>query len=911
MTSMNGVMSAASTLESQDSTPNASLSAKRKRDEVIGVPNTSNDTLRSKSAEVIEQSSGVTQRLIRDLIDVLKEDDTNPSILSRSLPQRPSSSGPQVKRQKSDEGSETSSILTRLSTNVYNNVKDVLEDIDAAVADIKNKLQLPDGAARNQYIPVSSSQSELSVHAEAFKERAHELVRRELASMSGNATTISSRPGATSVSGSNAITQINASSGDNRTVLTFYGNAQGNKQLFSSFQVPTKVDGEERKVIQTIREAGLPNGITTTQIVPIQATGMIDDKKRVPTLGEVFPIPSTVPSLQPPKPSKTATTRSSAVGWYHPASNEPTSRSASYSKQSISSGQWLDYSNASPPQQVTKRRQRERALSIVASKTPSLEAEPAESEASKLEALFRGAYSSFAPTRDDSAAVVPAGVMNRLWWQQVGKKNFGKLVEKWTDEEGTIPPTPSSETEIDEELIMFEKFAKEMENDSIDPNLVSTETLPEKSAEEKDVEEILEGISDLLETLNSYQRIRHMSMNASSRPAGLLSAPDTTAIGTPTKPSEHEQATYEILKSQLTLMIATLPPYAVAKLDPDRLAELSISTKIEIQTNDYKGVMEEDEAASRAKVAAINAASTTPRPAAPPQVHRSSSSSLYGNQYAAPRPVTNPTQQYYGASQTPIRPPSNNVNMQRPAVPSPAPYQQLQRPPGNAPYRTGQSYGTPTYSHQAPRPVQQPYTPSNQQYQQTPASNYMRPPSQGFPQHMSQSTPQASNMNGRYSGQTQQPGYAHQAPPAANGMGYQYANGASFNRQTSPQKMYSPQPQNTQPRSNFPTPNASMQQNSRPYLQNGQNGMNQGPPMNGSTPRPPSQQQYIPQTQTPTGYVSHHSNAAQLEIMAQQRANLDAQQETQQRARIAAQSGMNSPSKGGQVNGGNPVAAGL
>merc|ERR1711964_864945 len=48
---------------------------------------------------------------------------------------------------------------------------------------------------------------------------------------------------------------------------------------------------------------------------------------------------------------------------------------------------------------------------------------------------------------------------------------------------------------------------------------------------------------------------------------------------------------------------------------------------------------------------------------------------------------------------------------------------------------------------------------------------------------------------------------------------------------------------------------------------------------------------YIPQT--PTGYVSHHSNAAQLEIMAQQRANLDAQQETQQRARaLAAQSAM-------------------
>ncbi|KAL2072140.1 hypothetical protein VTL71DRAFT_11483 [Oculimacula yallundae] len=912
MTSMNGVMNPAPPLEVPGSAPATSLSAKRKRDDIFEVSNNSIDTPQSKSPEATEQSAGDAQSLIRDLIDVLKADDTNPSILSRSLPQRPSSSGPQAKRQKSDESSESSSsILTRLSTNVYSDIKEVLEDIDVAVADIKDKLQLPNGAARNQYIPISSSQSELSVKAEAFKQRAHELIRRELASMSAGQTQLKgkqSSSGANSGSGSNAVTQINASSGDNRTVLTFYGNAQGNKQLFSSFQIPTKVDGEEKTLLQTIREAGLPNGITTTSIVPIQATGLVDDKKRVPTLGEVFPTPSTVPSLQPPKPSKVATTRSSTVGWYQPAANEPISRSASYSKQSISTGQWLDYSNVSPPQHGVKRKQRERALSLVASKAPSVEVEPAESEASKLEALFRGAYSSFAPTRDDSAAVVPAGVMNKIWWQQVGQKNFEKLVENWTDTEDTVAPEPTSENEVDDELAMFEKAAQEFENEAIDPNMVS-EPAPEKSAEEKDVEEVLEGISDLLETLNSYQRIRHMSLNASSRPAGLLSAPDTAALGTPSKPSEHEQATYEILKSQLTLMIATLPPYAVAKLDPDRLAELSISTKIEIQTNDYKGVMEEDEAASRAKVAALNAASTAPRPAAPTPVHRTSSSSLYGNQYAAPRPVPTPSQQYYGASQTPIRPPPSNVNMQRPAAPSPAPYQQLQRPPGNAPYRTGQAYGTPTYSHQAPRPVQQSYTPSNQQYQQTPGSSYMRAPSQGFPQHMPQPTQQASNMNGRYTGQPQQSGYAHQAhqaQPAANGMGYQYANAANFNRQASPQKMYSPQPQNSQPRPNYSAPNA-MPQDRRPYLQNG---MSQSPLMNGSTPRPASQQQYIPQTQTPTGYVSHHSNAAQLEIMAQQRANLDAQQETQQRARIAAQSAMGSPSKG-QVNGSNPVAAGL
>ncbi|KAK0113766.1 hypothetical protein ONS95_014016 [Cadophora gregata] len=911
MSSMNGGISPAPPPDSSTSTPNPSLSAKRKRDDMTEGPNNTNGTPDSKSPEVVEQSVEVAQALIQDLIDVLKADDTTPSILSRSLPERPSSSGPQAKRQKSDDTSETSSsILSRQAAKAYTNVKEVLEDIDTAVADIQDKLQLPNGTARNQFIPFSASQSELSVKATAFKQRAHELIRRELAAMGGsqsktNASSSNSSFGANISLGSTAFTQINASPGDSRTVLTFYGNAQGNKQLFSSLQIPTKVNGEEKKVLQSIREAGLPNGITTTQIIPIQATGLVDDKKRTPTLGEVFPTPSTVPALQPPKPSKVATTRSSTVGWYQPTANEPVSRSASYSKQSISTGHWLDYSNASPPQQGVKRKQRERALSLVAAKGPSLEPESAESEASKLETLFRGAYSSFAPVKDDSAAVVPAGVMNRIWWQQVGQKNFEKLVENWNDMEDIRSPTPTPKTEEDDEIAMFEKVIAEYENDPIDPSLVNVEAAPEKSAEEKDVEEILEGISDLLETLNSYQRIRHLSLNASSRPAGLLSTPDST-LGTPSKPSEHEQATYEILKSQLTLMISTLPPYAVAKLDPDRLAELSISTKIEIQTNNYKGVMEEDEAASRAKTTAMNATSAAPRPAAPAQPHRSSSATLYGNQYAAPRPSPAPTQQYYGASQSPIRPPATNINMQRPPVASPAPYQRVQQPAGSAPYHPGQAYGTPTYPHQAPRPVSQSYSQPSQQYQQTPTTaNYLRAPSQGYSHNLPQQGQQPSNINGRYAGQPQQPGYAHQAQATPNGMGYQYSNGANFNRQVSPQKMYSPQPQNAQPRPNYATPNPSMSQDRRPYIQNA---MNQAPMINGSTPRPPSQQQYIPQT--PTGYVSHHSNAAQLEIMAQQRANLDAQQETQQRARaLAAQSAMGSPPKS-QVNGGNPVVAG-
>ena len=224
----------------------------------------------------------------------------------------------------------------------------------------------------------------------AFKERAHSLVRREKASREKMASRANGNAASYTANGSlgtNAVTLINATPGTNKMVLTLYGNAPGAKQLFSSLQMPTKLDGESKVVLQSLREAGLSNGITTTQIVPIQATGLVGDKKRTPTLGELFPVPPNVPAMQPPKPSKVATTRSSTVGWYQPSMADPPPRNASYFKQSISSGQWLDYSNASPPQDI-KRRQRDRTMSLGGSKAPQLDAEPAEPEATKLEALF-------------------------------------------------------------------------------------------------------------------------------------------------------------------------------------------------------------------------------------------------------------------------------------------------------------------------------------------------------------------------------------------------------------------------------------------------------------------------------------------------------------------------------------------
>ncbi|KUJ14651.1 uncharacterized protein LY89DRAFT_783748 [Mollisia scopiformis] len=894
MASANGVLSVP--IPAEPPTSPSTQSAKRKREDAA-------ESLANGVADSNSESTGdsfaASKSMIRDLIDVLKGYDPIPSILERPIAERPSSSGPQAKRQKAEDKATQRSILTRLSEDSYKNVDEVLEDIDNAVSGIMESLRLPEGSAR-----LSGHQSEISLKVKAFKQQAHDLVKREKTLQedkqhSGVNGTSSTKYNVDSALSSNSSKQVAAD--DNKMVLTLFGSAPGARQLFSSLQIPPKRAGEQRDIIQTLREVGLPNGITATHIVPAENTGLSGDKKRVPTLSDLFPTPRDVPVPFPPKPSKLATTRSATVGWYQPSASEPLPRSASYSRQTISCGHWLDYSNVSASSQGTKRK-RDRALSLVGAKAPT-DVEPVESEAAKLDALFRSAYSGFAPTKDDAAAVAPAGVLSRMWWQQVGEKSFEKLVETMAIDKtmGGSELSSNKISESSDELAEFENMVEELENDGIDPSLVPLESVPEKSAEEKDVEEILQGISELLETLNSYQRIRHMSLNSASRPAGLLSVPDTTSLGTPTKPSEPEQATYEILKSQLTLMIATLPPYAVAKLDPDRLADLSISTKIEVQLNDYKGVMDEDEAAAKIRAASqFTASSSTSRAIPPASIHRTSSTSLYGNQYATSRPVPTPASQYYGATQTPIRPPS--ANMQRPPATAPVGYQpQRTAVPAAAAYRPAQSYGTPTYQHQAARPVSQSYGSATQQHSS--GQPYMQPPSQSY-QHVPQ-TLSSGQINGRYPAQ---PGYPHQTPTPQNGMQYRYPNGANFPRQSSPQKpAYSPQPTTAQvqTRPAYSTPTPPMPQD-RPYLQTpmGQPSMGQPTAMNG-TPGAPTQHQT---SNNLTQYRTFMTQEQQSNMMERQRSLLAAQQqETQQNARNAAMGNASN----GQVNGTSAVAAGL
>jgi hypothetical protein len=580
------------------------------------------------------------------------------------------------------------------------------------------------------------------------------------------------------VSGNNVIEAVVADGG--KKVLTLYGNAPGPKQLFSSLQKPTT--GVKSAIVEPLREIGLPNGISTTQIVTPQASETQDDKK-APTLGELFGIPGTTTPFQPPRPSHLISTRSANVGWYQPTVLEsPRSKnSLSYSYQTVSTGQWLDYTGASNLVDA-RRRQRERALSLGGLKYNPVST-VAEQEA-KNDALFRSAYSSFAPNRDDAAAIVPTGTLNTIWWQKMGEKCFERLVENAQNlKDAVVPETDDAmdtaadtadEPNLDEE---FKNVVDTWDETLVDPGL-KDEVDASKSVFEKDVEEVLEEISELLETLNSYQRNRNMTLNPQPRAGATGTAAD------PTKPTEVETATYNILQSQLALMISMLPPYAVAKLNSDRLSALGISTRIPIVTESHKGIMEEDEAAARAKVAEMRAASaaSAARPVPSASTGAVRPPSVYGGQYSAARPSVGGQagQQYYSPSQTPARAPSTNpIRPPGSAVPGATPYGGP-RPVNSTPIRPPSSYATPVYPHQfPPRPASgaptqygtpgapQPYNAAsqgyNQQYTGTPATQANR-----NPQPMTGAIPRPYTPYG-----PTQPGYGYsgspQKPPAYGG----------------------------------------------------------------------------------------------------------------------------------------------
>lgn len=680
-------------------------------------------------------------------------------------------------------------------------------------------------------------------------------------------------------------------------VLTLLAaNTQPSKQLFTSIRKSTDS-------IQPLNDLALPNGITTTRITPLHSIHEAG-KKPVPTLKDLFAPPPSLPPLALPKQSRHTATRSSSVNWYNPAEADTKPKSGrreSYPNQPLSTGQWLKYSVAPNPSQLatpeTKRKQRDRALSVGEPQT-SLSQEAIESHnQAKEDALFRSVYSSFAPDRDDSGALVAGQQKNKLWWMKYGETRYQELLGL---RDGELTGSESMEVEAPAEDQLNEEELKEaIANFKPDPfpseMLESSAIRQEPPQTSQESDELLEEISDLLETLHSHQRIRNLPLAANARPIAGQNQPSTALAGSPTSPSAAEFDVYEMLKGQLTLIISTLPPYLLSKLDGDKLGALKISTNIQVETKNQKGSLEESDASATARRVATPSAApvgASQTPSAYASVPARSSSYLQ---------AATPAQQYtragYGPSTAP-RPAASSSYLQNP---------QYSNRPASSVYASGNA--RPSYPPQAgypPRPAAASSSSSYnyaQQYAQQPSQSSYGSYQNGYRPYAAQN---ASSYN--YNSQYSTPQARAPSNPTQSSQGYRETQSEYQQRAVPPQGYgYG---------SSQAGGSAPAQNHHRPALS--------GQMSQGSTPQRPQlyqqrSSQYTPLTPgspqvngvTPSGSSSQqgHLNAEeQAALMSRQKAQLAEQQNRQGSGTPQPPSRQYSPQQNGlQQNGASVV----
>ncbi|KAH7143036.1 hypothetical protein DER46DRAFT_673214 [Fusarium sp. MPI-SDFR-AT-0072] len=763
--------------------------------------------------------------VIKSFVEVLSSYDIGPSILKRPLPES-SDDEQDEHRPKRQKSTDLTTISEKAAANAYEDLDQVANDLvsalQAALKDIKTKPADDKKQATNE---------ELRAQISDFKEKAMQLLRREKAYPKTSADPLAVEA------------KLPPSPQKGELVLSLVAYAPQERRLFSSLPI-----SDEAK----LRDVPLPQGMSLTHVMPTTP------HERTQTLGDLFSSPKNLPPLQPPKQPKTQA-KGNVLDFYRPELTDTSKfRNASYFTTKLTAGCYLDYSNATPSSQ-TITKQRERAQSL-AGKRPST----TELELHEMESLFRGAFSSFAPCKDDSGAVVPSSVAGRMWWQRSGHRSFQNMIEV----EYYGGADSDEKAEKDEAMDIDEKAIQEAidnwDESVVDPSL--EEALGTKQAdEEKEVDEILEEVSDMIETLSSYQRIRNLNLpNSQNRSSSDPVNGDMLATPGPT-PSEGEQATYEMLKAQLALIIKTLPPYAVAKLNGDQLEDLLISTKVQVQTDKYKGVMEEDEAGVQARLRAQQqAAQANARP--PPQRTPSVSGVSYGHhtpqtQYATPqRTPSMQQQQYYRPGPTPGFTPAPRP---MPAQPRPPQPNQYSRPNGYpAQYATQVAKAQTPYGHQ------------------------------NMPQYASQPRPQFGQMqaqqgtpNARFAFQ---PGYPQQqaATPSQPNFGA-YTNGQAVPQRTmSPQvnrQAYSASPNVQQP-PRYGTPNQAVGNQMNRYPSN--------PPQQGTPAQNPGL----------TGYHTVIPEAQQQRILEQAKARVAAQERSTMFADKITQPGTPGFGQGGTMD---------
>jgi hypothetical protein len=654
-----------------------------------------------------------------------------------------------------------------IASSIHDGSYDSLQALDNDIENVTTEILTSSGGSDTTHASSSIQETALQARVLAFRKVAKSLIAREEARKTllhkKESETSAEQPVSKEDGTPVPVKEEEVQEPPSRTVLTLFGSAnQVPKQLFSSLQqsrkivptasAPTTFDNSVQ-ITLPLRESSLPNIMSTTEVYPIPDQS--DSKtKKTTTIGEVFRAPAHLPQISPPKAARPSTGKSHTITFAPPEMPKSNRKgSQSYAHQNLSAGFWLGYAGVDMPKDqsspTARQKSRQRALSMGEAQQPPSEANLVAVQQAKEDALFRSAYSSFAPTRDDSSAIVPEETKNRVWWQKVGEKRFNEM---FPIDPALLDADEAIEHDVNGTVDEEAGFKEAVDNF----NQIENGVLPvteEKSEEEKGTDEVLQEISELLETLASHQRIRNSSLTTNPRTPVVQNSSLASLAGSPSTPSTEEFDVYQILKSQLTLLVSQLPPYAVAKLNGDQLEELNISRTILFDTKEYKGVLEEDTLSRLAKAPPVAAAT-------PATLARTGSGTHFpagGTQYARPaasvhqsgaRPVQS-AQSFYPQQQS-LHRSSSMLSQRSPSGPSHS-YQA-----GGASYApSSRSYSnTQAYSQQTPRPS----------YGQTPSGQY-------YPQRSAQPNTYGGAAASQYHAPTPQtqPQNRYAAQPAQNG----------------------------------------------------------------------------------------------------------------------------------------------
>ncbi|RPB25571.1 hypothetical protein L211DRAFT_847923 [Terfezia boudieri ATCC MYA-4762] len=544
----------------------------------------------------------IVNTVMKNMLAVLEQHDTTPSILHFELSESKLGDSRPSKRVRHNHDSKhrPSTIAQRLSQGSYTDLAPLLEDISAVASAIAHAVRLEaerrEEPPSNAPTPRDGSQDELPLvlaKVLIFQQTAHNLAMVEqsrrsgvfeleippapqlaltqkvcLTVMSQNGPLFSSLQKPTTIPASTSPSTVSTPAPSPSTAPT----------SLQSSPLKSKVVISEVAVVQPIPESTLPVSISTTK-----AHSLITSATKNPpvkTIGETFPAPA---YLRPIGPPPKGGTQYKGLTWGGKRAGGPPPEMIHETQ--TRTGSWLSYKNDA----LSPRGKGGAGLLMGANALP---------------AEFVAAYTSFAPTRDDSFASVPSSVKQMVWWMKLGKEKFSRLFPEFEKlgsfnrieevfEEDTAMDVDDKEEMVNEE----EEFRKAVEafqpaEVPIDFRLLNDDWKSEPdftsdtASFNSEVEQRLERISSLLESLYKQQHIRLAAPppppppTKASKSPSVASPTATPVVGTPNQPNELEIMLYNNTVKELTKLISQLPPHLVANIHGDKDGELALSSMI-------------------------------------------------------------------------------------------------------------------------------------------------------------------------------------------------------------------------------------------------------------------------------------------------------------------------------------------